>query len=246
MPRKTKSQQNETLDAPVRMDGVGEDPAIKALLSDEFVEGSNVSAAEIATALAQIIRGQNFLGSQVAQISERMDKMDADSIKREAEQKKYIDDVFSKAEKLKAVGDEKDKIVAQGAAMYAEALQDARAKGAVNALRFEEILRDMPTETVISPGVIDVELVNGVQTPKLFPEVIRIKHKVWVLQPGVPMEVPMIVAERMREKRRSEEHTERLKEILGKQMNTNEMAKQWNAANRQFDENAEPMPTVPD
>ncbi len=227
MAKKSKAEQAETLDKPINRSGEGEDQAIKDLLSDDFTTMSNKEASAIGMALQQIIRGQQMVSDEIAKLNDRVETMDKEALERELAQKKYIEEVLDKAESLKATGENKDKIIANGMKMHQEAMQNAMAKRAADNLRFEEELRDMPTESVISPGVLVSVMEGGRPVSKLMAETISIKTKTWVLHPGKITEVPKVVAERLRERRKSEEETRKREELLEKNLEASELAKEW-------------------
>lgn len=241
MARKSKAEQENTLDKKVRMDGVGEDPAVKAVLSDDFVQGTNLEATEIAVALQQILRGQQAQGLELAKINQRMNRMDEEALARDKEQKKYIENVLNKAERLKATGAEKDKIMADGIALAQNEFTKARAKIASNALAFEEELKNMPTETVVSPGELVTVMENGQQVSKIMDEVIRIKHKTWVLPPGQAVQVPKIVADRLRQIRRGQEEQRLRKQALSENLEAEKLAKKWREIDGRYSK-SEAMP----
>src|SRR5512139_2233616 len=137
MPRKSKAKKDEqeVLNAPVNMSGAGEDPAVKALLSDEFVQGTNSQAVEIGLALQQLIRGQNALlnnqdqfSTELVQLRKRMDEMDKAAERWQNDRENFVQEVLDKAESLKATGFEKDKIIAKGANAFSEAIAQAQAE----------------------------------------------------------------------------------------------------------------------
>lgn len=226
--------EQEQMNRPVSSTGEGEVEAVKALLSPEFETMSNLEASSIALLLQDIIRGQNSLlarvehtGIEIAKLREHQAGVDEKIASMVANSRKEIEDVLSKSSKLKASGSKKDKIVATGAQLYSKAIQDARANKASSKLQFEEQLRRMPKETIVSPGAW-IQTREGM---KLIPEEVRIKHKVWYLIPGVPLDVPKAVADVLRDRRKSQFETAQRKEILGKQMEQNKMVQAWNNVN---------------
>lgn len=225
-----KAFEQEQLNRPVNPTGEGEAEAIKALLSPEFEKMSNFKATDIALMLQQIIRGQNSLlanadqtNIQIAKLREHQDKIDKQIANMVHVERKEIEDIFQQSKKLRAAGDRKDKIIAKGTAQFTKAVQQARAGQASNRILFEQQLKIMPTESVISPGV----WLNTREGMKIVPEEIRIKHKIWVLPPGVMTQVPKIVAERLREIRKSQIETQKRKEMLSKHMEQTKLAQQW-------------------
>jgi hypothetical protein len=229
-PDQQKAFEQEQLNRPINPNGEGETQAVKVLLSPEFEQMSNLDATSVALMLQEIIRGQNSLlariedtNIEVAKLREHqanVDKQIAETLQRERNE---IEDVLDQASKLKLTGEAKDRVVAKGAKMYTEALVSARARSASDKLRFEEQLKNMPKENVLSPG-------SWIQTRegmKLIPEEVRIKHKIWLLPPGVPIEVPKAVADVLRDRRKSQLETAKRKELLGKQVEQTKMAEEW-------------------
>jgi hypothetical protein len=230
LPEEQQALEQEQLNREIRADGQGESQVIKELLSDDFVQMSNLDAQGIALLLQQIIKGQNSLLSnyeqtniQIAKLKEHQDKVDKRIAKMISTERREVEDVLHKASKLKATGAKKDKIIAQGAQMYTKAVQQAKASRASDKLKFEDQIRKMPTELVISPG----EWINTREGMRLIPQQIRIKHKIWTLPVGVPTTVPKIVAERMREIMRSTSETDQRKALLGKQVEQSKLAEAW-------------------
>lgn len=229
-PDQQKALEQEQLNRPVDPTGEGESEAVKALLSPEFEQMSNLNASDIALMLQQIIRGQNSLlaridqtGIEVAKLKEHqanVDKRIFEAIERE---KKGIEEVLDRASKLKATGSERDKIIAKGAQLYTQAVQSARASKATEKLKFEEQIRRMPLEMVISPGI----WINTREGMKLIAEEVRIKHKIWALPPGVPVDVPKCVADVLRDRRKSQLETAKRKEVLAKQSEQSKLAQEW-------------------
>ena len=70
-PQRDIQREQEALNSMVRTDGVGEDPAVKALMSDDFTEMSEAEALDVKLALQQIIRGQTAMLNNI----ERQEKV---------------------------------------------------------------------------------------------------------------------------------------------------------------------------
>jgi hypothetical protein len=228
------SNEEEVLNRQVDTTGNDPSPVVNALMSQDFIQGSNLDVSQIALLLQQLVRGQNSLlanyeqtNIEIAKLRERQDQIDKQTAERFAAQQSEIAEVLNKAEKLKATGDKKDKIVAKGAQMYTQAVQAARASKTVDKLKFEKALAAQPTELVVSPGQLVTVMEAGQQVAKIIPEEVRIKHKVWFLQPGVPTEVPQSVADFLRARRAGEAETAKRKEILSKHMEAGKMAAEW-------------------
>lgn len=231
----------QQMNRPINPTGEGESEAVKALLSPEFEQMSNLNATDIALLLQQIIKGQESIlaktdenSLEIARLREHQAKVDARMEQSDNQRKREIDDILNRAEKLKLTGEARDKIIAKGGQMFTEAVQQAKANHASDRLVFEQALKNMPTETIVSPGQWE----QTREGPRLVPEVIRIKHKTWILEPGIPQEVPQIVAERLRNIRKSQAETAARKQILGKQMEQHKMVEAWN----KVEGSAESMP----
>lgn len=208
-----------------------DDPAVKAMKSEEFATMSNEKAFDVALAIQQILRGQGSLlenqdkfAEELRQMKAKMSKYDEDAAKYESNSQKFIEEVMAKAEKLIAAGSTKDKIIARGSAEFAEAKKQARAKNSVDNLKFVESLRTMPKVEVTSPGVWEmVSGPGGSVVPTLYSEVVRIKNKQWVLAPGVPTMVPKVVADLLKTKARSARMNAELRAAMDGHLETNEM-----------------------
>lgn len=237
MPRKKKVTINEEeiLNRPVDTDGSDPNPAVNALMDEDFIKMSNFDASQIALVLQQIVRGQNSLLSlaqqnseDIARLKEKQALIDKEAEARFASQRNEIEEILNKSEKLKATGEHKDKIIAQGVQQYQLAKQNARASKAVDKLAFEQKLAAEPQEYVVSPGQLITTMQGNQQVARIIPEELRIKHKVWYFQPGVPTKVPASVAATLRARRAGQEQTGALKEILGKHMEASKLAQKWN------------------
>jgi len=241
MARKSKNlstsntNQAEQLNKIVNMSGGNPDPAINALVSQDFIQMSNLDASQIALILQQLVRGQDSLLSlaqqnseEIVKLKEKQDKIDKEAEARFQSQRGEIEDILNRAEKLKVKGDKKDKLIAKGVEQYQKAVQNARANKTLDRLSYEKKLAAEPQEFVVAHGQLITTIERGQQVAKILPEEIRIKHKVWFLQPGIPTKLPQSVAQVLRDRYKSQEQTNKLKEMLGKNMNANQLAQEWN------------------
>lgn len=240
--KRTKSEQAEILNKPVA-DVADSHPAVRALTDDSFVEKSDVEAFEIGNALRELLTGQRMMTEQVARLSERMDKYEKVAQEFNADKDKFIQEVLDRAEHLKATGEEKDRIIAKGAKQFEDARKNAKANQVHGKLLFEEQLRNMPKETIVSPGVPEIVLQNGQQVPVVAPDVIRIKHKVWMLMPNVPTEVPAIVAERFRQIQRGREELRERQAVLQANLKDTELVRRLAEINKRYGSPTEAMQT---
>lgn len=235
-----------------RIDPSGEDPAVEAMLSDQYPAINQKQALEISLALQKLIEGQNSLlerqqrgeqlaAEQIQQLRERADKMDETVRRWEEDREKFISNAYDNANRIKATGDRKERMEARLASDFQTAVTNARAEMAVDNLRFAEQLEHMPMETIISPGVLETGVENGQQVQRLVPEVIRIKGRAWILAPGQPVSVPTIVAERVRQKRRSEQETEERKKLLSGNPERGNMILRWNDISKKYQSSTDLM-----
>ncbi len=205
------AREQERLNSPVRLDLEGEDPAVKAL--KQLPEASNLDALEIALALQQLIRGNaSILENQKEQADElnrlkaEMAKMDESARRWETDRQAWLDEVNRKADAIRPSEAEKEKIEARESTRIQKAVDKARAEFVVEKQMFDQKLAAEEKVTVTSPGEFLLARVGGgPPQPRLYPEVIKIKHREWILQPGVPTEVPKTVAEFMRLKRKQQQ-----------------------------------------
>ena len=248
MPRKKKvsnvSEQIERLESQVRLDGVGEDPAVKALVDGTFEKSSDLGALEIALMLQQIVRGQTSIlhnqdqqALELARLREKMDKYDQDAEKWEKNKEKFIDEVNKRAEEFRIDDpNKKAQLIAQEAQKIQKAISANRAENSVNNLQFDAFLVSQPKEIVVSPGVPTTVNDNGVQRAIMAAEEIKIKHRKWVLMPGVPTEVPKIVADEFRQRQKSRQENYERKALLNATTPKDNMivAQKWNEIGKKY------------
>lgn len=196
---KSDSEQNEALGSQVRLDGAGEDPAIKAL--QEMPANTNLENLDIALALQEIIRGQKLQGEMLARLRAKMDRMDKAAEKWEADRQRFINEINVQADKLRMSESKQEELMAKEGGKMTKLIEEARAAATSDRLRMEAFWANEPKETVVSPGEFKVINTGQAQEAKLLPEVLIIKHKSWVFPPGAPVEVPKSVADQLRSRR---------------------------------------------
>jgi hypothetical protein len=243
MPRRKKltpaeqaQREQEALNAPVRLDGAGEAPAVKALLSPDFERMTNMDASQVALLLQEIIRGQQSMlarydqtSLEIARLRERQDRADQEIAERMENQKKFIEETMDRAESLRRTGEAQDKLIAQGVATYQEAKTNATATVVAKRLAFEQQLAKEPKVGIVWPAQLITTIENGQQVAKIIAEEVRIRHKVWVYQPGAYVEVPRSIAEFLDQRRASQKETAQRQEMLQKNMESNKLAEAWNS-----------------
>jgi hypothetical protein len=250
MPKRTPANP----ETKINITGNGEDQVVRDLLSKDFAKASNLDAVEIALALQAIIRGQDSLLEQVKQsgeigrkaaeeiahIKEHMALVDQTLESYQNDQQKFIQDTLDRAEKLRKSGDDKDKIIAGAAIDYQNEIKMAGAKNASDLMKFHEEIEKGPKEIVVSSGKFEMATVNGHLEAKLFNEEVRIKDRVWILIPGVPTEVPVFVADALRQRRKQEMETkEREATLSGMNNSAQKVAELNNKISQKYNSSAD-------
>lgn len=246
------AKSEEALNSTVRTDGVGEDPVVKEILNGGLSKASDQEALDMALALRQIIRGQEQTleqiakqNAEIAQLKQEAAARDEAARKFNENQQKFLDDVRAAADSLRLKGAELDKLKANAARETQKAYQDALAKAKTDALEFEQALARMPKVQVMSGGVPLMTMQNGQPAIRIKPEIVRIKTKTWVLPPGKMVEVPMIVAEVLSERRAGQEKTEKLTNVMSQYPDIDKYQEAMNDLRKDeapYDPNAVPPP----
>lgn len=221
-PKRDLNREREILSKPVRSDGVGEDPVVKAVMSENFVTGTNAEALDIALAIQHLIKGQasvlenmKTITDEVAKLREQYNKWDEDARKYNENREKFIQDINEKANKLRVTDPiEKANIKAKALELHKMAVAKARVVAATNRVALADQIAREPKEMIISPGKLETVMEGGYQVTRLVPEVLRIRGMRWVLSPGVPTKVPKFVAEVYRKKLQDRALESRQEELI--------------------------------
>lgn len=252
--KRNVNHRQEVMNSQVRLDGVGEDPAVKAMLSPEFAVMPDLDASRIALALAQILNGQDqilkneeAMGEAIAKLQARMDAQDRDNTKWEEDRAKFLADVENNARSLlPAEGPLRDQVVAKASQKTAELMKKALRDEALNRKKFIEQLEHEPTETIISPGHVRGVMTPGGPRMQVFPQEIRIKNFKWVLPPNTPVVVPRTVANRLREIQRTDEEADARKTLMsaadGDIRKDTVIKKKWDDINKQYKSKGDAFP----
>jgi hypothetical protein len=225
MPNNDKAREEEILHSVINKDEPTGNRAVDFFLSGEFAKASNEEVVDPALLLQEIIRGQRSMlanqdkmSQEIAMFRERMVKYDEDALARDEETKKFIEGVLKDSEALKASGETRDRHQAIGAQELQKAIAEARAQMATDKVQFEMELKTMPHVDVVSPGTLETVMQNGQPTMQLYPEVVQIKNKKWVLPPGQVTRVPKVVADVLQSRRESQRMQAELQGAMMKNM----------------------------
>lgn len=236
--------ESERLNSQVRMDGVGEDPAVRDLLSDNFIEANDAEALNIALALQQLIRGQNSIlgmvtgqGEAITKLTERMNKFDADAERWQKDRQSFFEEVQERADALKITDPEqKARLIAKAGKQVQNEIQKALAAKAVGDMELNAWMEAQPKVTVTSPGILVTVNRNGTLVSEVEPEIIRIRNREWILSPNIPTDVPKPVADEFFSRQKTRLETSERKQILdaNKPMDNVIMAQKWSEIGKRY------------
>ena len=199
--RDTEHEQS-VLNKPVNLDGSGEDAAVRAVLSSEFSEMPDSGAVQVAAALQQIIRGQQFMTDNMGILSEAMSKI-MDRVERmekaqeayENDQKAFLDEARKRGDAVRADNpDAKSKALAVATQRLSTFVAQSKARRGNQQREQIRLLEEEPVVEITSPGV--VVLVSTVEgpSPQITSDFVRVGSLVWELKPGVCTKLPASVA----------------------------------------------------
>jgi len=216
-------------------------PALDALLEPGFPQKTNKQALEIALQVQKLLRGDLALLSQVAKgnqeaqeairrLNERMDAYDKAEKSYETDHQGFIDETIRRSEGLRLTGDRKARLIAAESQHFHALVDEAKATTAVNKLSFDQLVDAMPKVKILWP--FKMEIINGQMTQ--VPILVRVRHRTWVYQPGEEVEVPSLVAERIREVlEMSQELSERQRALKGDLTDT-QLAQRWASISEKY------------
>lgn len=230
-------------------------PIVKQLM-DRLPNATATEAVNIGLVLQQILRGDASILSNPDDPGARAAK---EKLLREAEARDraaeafdkdaqgFAEEVFRQADKIRPVGDQLDRTIAQGMDRAQYAREMAVAKKAHRQLRLQEILKNGPRETINVIGETETFMQNGVQGRREIPVIINVMGARFVLPTGTHT-VPHIVAERYREIERSRAEIIERQKVLS--LNTNKSYNEVEMANKLIDDkygtSAQHLPLVGD
>lgn len=162
-------------------------------------------AVELALALDRYLRGDESVLSN-PKYANHINKMRARAAEIEDAERRWEEDpvrfaneVWDRAEKIKATGSKKARMEAQASKMYEEARQLASADRVTKQLELDRIIQHGPKEDVECAGELEVFSVGGVPNPVVVPVVVRIMNRAYTLRPGINYNVPSVFAARYRQ-----------------------------------------------
>jgi len=215
---KPLSEQDQILDAEVRLDGQGEPEAVKAMLSPDFAGKKDSEALDIVNALREIIRGQKFQEEELAKMRQRMVEREEDERRWREDQEKFIQETIDKADRTrKATGEKKDQIIANATKLYQECHQRAKAEIATKRVEFMQRCERAPKVMVASAGKRYLVRQGDSQVWRTEPEEFIMEGVRFVLKPNEINYLPDFVAEEYFRVQRQKGRLDKLGEQLQKQ-----------------------------
>jgi len=211
---KTKAEQMETLAKEINPSGVGEDPAIQALVSSEFVNMKDDEALEVAIMVAKIVRGQlqEELNGTLGQLKQVMADMQETARKAEEDRLKFANDIFNKAEKLRDMDNEK--IAFRSMDLIDKARQEAQAAAILKRERIDDMVKRAPTVKMMHPGLPKTVRINGVKQTVVDPFKIQYEHLKYVFPPNQPIDIPDFVYKAFMKEQEMGEKRDKLEKVL--------------------------------
>lgn len=250
--KRTPAEQEAILNAKVRMDGIGEDPPVQAVLSDDFINASDQEALDRVLPLQQLVRGLDSILSKLEQsdertqkalqqMRERMDAYEKVADRWETDREKLLTEIREAGDKLLMSPEEREKLQARVVQEQQREVQKAMAAARMSRTSFKQQIMQEPRESVIDPGEVITYRERGQLKSKIVDRVIRIRGVSIRIPAGKPTEIPVTFATRLREIRAEQEETEARKRLLsaegglkGEDKKDTNMAANWDSINREY------------
>ena len=133
---------------------------------------------------------------------------DKDEAAFETDREGFVEGVFTRSERIKMTGEKAERAKAQAATMYKAARENSLVNRRQKELRLDWMIANGPTRTVTATGHwIQLGSAPNVQRV-LRPDVVRIMHRVYTLNPGINENVPDIFAQQYELLQRSRMETQ--------------------------------------
>jgi hypothetical protein len=211
------AEQQAILDKPVNPTGVGEDQAIKDLLSDKFVGMNDMDAAQIAIAVAKIVRGvlKEELDGTMGAMQNKIAEMEKTAQLANDNIMKYAQDMYNLAEKNRVTDREKvPGLAVKGAELMAKAREEARAAAIIRKAEIDDMVKRAPTIKLMHSGHEKTVRVGGVKQTIVEPHIIRFEHLTYKLPPNEMVDIPDFIAKAYMEEQEKAKERNKLREVL--------------------------------
>lgn len=159
--------QREVLSSQIDLDNLmNESPLIRDLFL-ELPHCTNARAAEIALQLQKLVRAENSIledddqAEDISRVREEMVRVDKIEKKWEEDQEKFVDDIVTRANKQKPIGDKLLRAKATASKKLTEALKEAKANKASSDLLIYSRLMNDPKILVHFEGIPEQVTISG-------------------------------------------------------------------------------------
>ena len=213
---KSVAEQQEVLDKPVNQSGAGEDPAVQALLSEDFTTMNDKDALAVAIAVAKVVRGQlqEELDGTMGKLTETLMKMEETAKRWEKDRMKFAEEMYDLAEKTKSNTNNEMVVAAKGAELMKRANEEAAATAAARKMAINKKAAEAPKIRMVHPGVpMQVRIGDSIVT-KVKPFEINFEHLRYVLPPNTPVEIPNFVYDHYMQELERAKDRDKLKTVL--------------------------------
>jgi len=213
----TVAEQQAILDKEINTSGVGEAPAVQALLSDDFVHMNDMDAAAVAIAVAKIVRGvlKEELDGTMGAMKAKLAEMEKTAKAWEEDRLKFAQDMYNLAEKNKVTDREKvPGIEVKGAELLQKAREEAQAAAIIRRDQINDRVRRAPTVKIMHPGHEKTVRIGGAKQTVVEPHQIRFEHLTYTLPPNKLVDIPDFIANAYMEEQEKAQERNKLKEVL--------------------------------
>jgi len=208
------AEQKEILSKEISPSGAGEDPAIQALLSEEFTTMNDLDALTVATAVAKIVRGEvrEEIDGTMAGLKQLLADMQDTAKKAEEDRLKFAEDLFNSAEKVRNQSNEDTAV--RSVELLRQAKVEAKANTLLKRERINNMVKTAKPVSMVHPGIARHVRINGVKQTIMDPFKIYYEHLVYTFPPNRPTEIPDFVYEAFLEQAAMREKRDGLKTAL--------------------------------
>lgn len=213
----TPAEQQAILDKEINPTGVGEDSAIKDLLSEKFVGMNDMDAAQIAIAVAKIVRGvlKEELDGTMGAMQNKIAEMEKTAKRANEDVMKFAQDMYNLAEKNRVTDKEKiPTLEVKGAELMAKAREEAQAAAVIRRNQIDTMILNAPKVKLIHPGHEKTIRIGDTKQTIIVPHEIHYEHRVFKLPPNEMVDIPDFIAEAYMKEQEMAKQRNKLSDVL--------------------------------
>lgn len=237
------SHRKEILTSKVRLDGVGEDPAVRDLLR-ELATADNSRALEIGLAIQSILRGDDAMvndprqAETLAKTKEEWAAQDRAAENFEKNPNAFIDEAYENGLKALPKGEALDKLRAKASKQVSTIMANARILGAQQDAGIARELQYGPKVEIDVPAQFEM-VKNGENSyaPVAVPLVLRLRRRAFELKPGKQL-VPKLVADIFLSWKKQNDENDARGAALQTGGHWGTVKKEWKRIDRDFQSNS--------